>query len=526
MATGGIVLCLWLRTQWISHPDPRDWYNAFFVLFARNEFAGLLVVLALAAATLVWVAIGRPAPLRLTQIKPRLVLITLVCLTFGITALGTSLVFHQYALTADENMPDFQARIFLSGQLSAPVPPAWQPFVHLIKPTYTSYNPATHSWASEYLPVYSLIRALFMSFDSEWLTNPALAALSIALMAAIAGKLWPASTWKPILAAALLATSSQFLLMSMTSYAMPAHLALNLLWLWLYLAPEKRRFWLTPFVGVAALGLHQPFFHALFVLPFLLKLVWDRRWFASVFFAVVYFIGIAVWIIWWRTFLPGFVGGSSPSAFRVHRLTWLIQSIYFFLLVGWLAFPLLILTPFGFGALKRQTPIIRCAAASCLLTFGFYVFVRQDQSHGWGDRYFHGELGCLILLAVVGWDVVKARAGRDTATSLITGGVLASLLLQLPLRAFQAETFVRPYADAAEAFHHVNASLLIFDPTLAWYSADLRRNDPFLANRPVIMTPLRISKDQVETLEAKYPNTLFVKVEGLTELQLPTMHYR
>ena len=155
-----------------------------------------------------------------------------------------------------------------------------------------------------------------MSVEMQSLVNPLCAALSVCLMAAVARQIWPNDKVKPLLAAGLLAASSQFLVMSMTAYAMPAHLALNLLWLWLYLAPQKRRFWLAPLVGVAALGLHQPFFHALFVTPFLARLVWERRWKTSCYFALVYLAGIACWYAWWQHFIPSFSGGSSPQRLR------------------------------------------------------------------------------------------------------------------------------------------------------------------------------------------------------------------
>ena len=59
----------------------------------------------------------------------------------------------------------------------------------------------------------------------------------------------------------LLASSPQFLITSMTSYAMSAYLALNLLWLWLFLRDTPRAHLAAMTVGFAACGLHQLIFH-------------------------------------------------------------------------------------------------------------------------------------------------------------------------------------------------------------------------------------------------------------------------
>src|SRR5437764_10360133 len=117
-------------------------------------------------------------------------------------------------------MSDFQARIFLSGKLRQEVPPFWQPMVRLISPTYAGYFPSVHSCNSSYLPVYSVFRATLMPFGLEWLTNPVFAAIGVLAIAGIARRIWPDDPWKPLLAAAFLAASSQFLVMSMTAYAM------------------------------------------------------------------------------------------------------------------------------------------------------------------------------------------------------------------------------------------------------------------------------------------------------------------
>lgn len=520
----GIDLALWLRDQWIGQPDPNDGYNVFFVLFSRHGPAGLGIVLAFTALTGLWLGTGR----KLATPSPpfsRSSVYLLAAAAFAIATVGYFVVFHEYSLTADENMADWQARIFLSGHLRAVIPPFWEPMVRLIMPVHAYYLPQFHSWNSGYLPVYAAIRAAFMAGGLESLVNPICAGLSVCLMAAIARQIWPNDKLKPLLAGALLAASSQFLVMSMTAYAMPAHLALNLLWLWLYLDPQKRRFWLAPLVGVAALGLHQPFFHALFVTPFLARLVWDRRWKTSAYFALIYLTGIFCWYAWWQHFMTDFSGGGSRSAFGVHHYTWMIQVIYLSLVVGWIALPLPLLSLLGFAHLRRQKPVLWDAAFSCLLTFSFYIFVRLDQAHGWGDRYFHGTIGCLILVALVGWDALAQRVGRGWAGQFVIVGLALSLFVQFPLRCYQAEEFVAPYAYAAADLQNSRADIVGFNPLEGWYISDLVRNDPFLQHRPIIVSIYSLQDREAARLQKRFPVRRLVGKKELKQLGLATEHF-
>jgi membrane associated rhomboid family serine protease len=61
-----------------------------------------------------------------------------------------------------------------------------------------------------------------------------LAALAVVAIFGVARRLWPARLDAALLSALLVATSLQVLVTSMTSYAMTAHLTLNLIWLWLF----------------------------------------------------------------------------------------------------------------------------------------------------------------------------------------------------------------------------------------------------------------------------------------------------
>ena len=82
-----------------------------------------------------------------------------------------------------------------------------------------------------------------MAARLQWMTNADFAANSHLAIAALTRKLLGLTNrTRQFSLPPLLAGSPQFLIMAMTSYAMPAHLALNLVWLWLYWDPRSGSF--------------------------------------------------------------------------------------------------------------------------------------------------------------------------------------------------------------------------------------------------------------------------------------------
>src|SRR6185503_12668536 len=189
---------------------------------------------------------------------------------------GTSLVFHHFALVDDEYAGWFQAVLFAHGKAHAAVSPEWCRWIRPMTPTSIA---ATRDclWHLDILPVYSLVRGAFMAIHADVLFGPVVAALSVLLVAAIARRAWPDQPRRVWLAAAIFATSTQLLFMAMTSFSMPVHLLLDLVWLWLYVTDAPWTLALLPWVGVLAMGVHTPLEHLLFVPPFFVRMLWRKR---------------------------------------------------------------------------------------------------------------------------------------------------------------------------------------------------------------------------------------------------------
>jgi len=89
------------------------------------------------------------------------------------------------------------------------------------------------------------------------------------------------------------------------------------------------------------------------------------------------------------------------------------------------------------------------------------------------------------------------------------------------LRCWQAETFVRPYARTAAVIHAMHEDIVALDTRDAWYSADLIRNDPFLEQRPIIVSLFGLSPAAIAALE-KNGTARFITRDELTRLGMHT----
>jgi hypothetical protein len=173
------------------------------------------------------------------------------------------------------------------------------------------------------------------------------------------------------------------------------------------------------------------------------------------------------------------------------------------LVLGWSCLALPLLAILGLRRIFQERPIVQDAVLSCLCTLVFYYFFSCDQGHGWGYRYFHGALSSLILVAVAGWRSLGEEIGWRPVRRFVLAGAALSFLVALPLRCHQAESFIRPFAYAAEKIHSANSQVLGLNLLGTWYSADLIRNDPFLEDSPIIAVaiPGWLTSGEVGALE-------------------------
>ncbi len=499
----GLVLSFLVRLYGLSSLDLYG--NSFHVLYVRNE-PGIFLLLFFALWLVRHYLFSNrflpswPSPLGLDWLDkfPWLWVISLSVVLLA--WLGDYLVLHGFPLSNDEFLPRFQAQIFVAGKIRATLPFELREFGKALAPIFAIFDPQAGTWISSYLPIYSVLRTGFLILGVESLTGPALAGLSLLFIAAVARKLWPQESLAPFMAIALLASSTQFFVTSMTSYAYPAHLCFNLAWIYFYCRDDRLGYLVAPWIGFFALGLHNPFVHALFVAPFLLTLVWQRNWRLALYFGAVYAAACIIWYLWWTRLV--FLNSSDMNTFQFPGFYQLvIQPMNLSMLFAWQSLTLTVPALLAFFSWKRLTPLLKTLAWGCLFTFAFFFFFRWDQVLGWGYRFFYGVLGNLVFLGVAGWFYLKESIGIRKAWGFFLLGTTLALLVQFPLRCLQVESFIRPFARSAQYIQSLPYSFVAINPTQVWFAQLLVRNDPFLRNHSKILFSPLLTENQLAKLE-------------------------
>lgn len=446
---------------------------------------------------------------------------------------GAHVVFHDHHLSRDESLAEFDATILRSGQPIAPIAPEWRPFASALAPAFMV--PVAHAagFVSAYLPVNAGFRAIVgFVLDPAW-TSPLLAALAVIAVFMAARRLWPSRADAALVAAMLTATSSQVLVASMTSYAMTAHLALNLLWLWFFLRDDEFGHGAAIGVSALAVGLHQVIFHPLFVAPFIVRLWASKRFSLALVYIVAYMAIVLFWIGYWQFALEW--QGVSPEAsdeagplYFVARVAALLSDFQWsgadlmlknvLRFIAWQNPALLPLAFLACHQIRSGSGIARELAAGVALTLVAMFIVLPYQGHGWGYRYLHGLIGNLSLLAAYGWVSLSPTAVRGEMNgprSMLAIGSAVACLVLLPAHARQAESFVAPYARAAEVIARAPTDLVIVDKSGLLFAEDLVRNDPFLRNRPKILDITFLDETRLVDLCARYSISLFERSQAL-----------
>jgi hypothetical protein len=446
-----------------------------------------------------------------------------------VTWIGTWLVFENYPLSMDEFMANFDAAIVAHGQGTATLPPNWRPYLYILQPIFVLSSPGEVVWSSTYLPVNASLRAIGLLVGAPSAVSPLLAVISVVATYCVAQRMWPARRDLALVATILLATSSQFLVTAMTPYAMTAQLAFNLLWLWLFLRRDVVGHAGAIAVGFLACGVHQYLFHILFVAPILFELLLERRWRLAAIYAAAYGVICSFWISYPQIVRP-LVGQPSAAhalghaaaadfAIRILPLLKPVNPSVIGLMVEhairfatWQNILLVPLVTIGAVAAIKAGGTVRSLMLGIILTTLAMILIMPIQGHGWGYRYWHGLLGSFCLLAAFAWGRVTGGItpfAKSKATLLFTAAAVLSILVLVPLRAWQAHIFIHPYARAEAAIQRAPSQVVLLDDRGAWYTADLIRNDPFLRNRPLVMSIMGLTDQQLRDICARFTVGVF-----------------
>ena len=457
-------------------------------------------VIAVAAGFLV-LSIGTsatrwPMP-SLPTATPRNICIAAVTM-LAIAVSGHFLVMNSFTFSRDEQMVLFDAEVFSDWQLVASVPEGWRHLLDIMNHTFLIITPDGTGWVSAYLPVNGMLHALAYGFELTFMVNPILSVIGLLATWRIARQLWPENSETVAVAVLLYLTSTQILAMSMTSYAMTGHLALNMVWLMLFLQDRWRSHAAAIAIGFLACGLHQVIFHPLFVLPFLVLLMHQRKWRTAAFYGVCYALIGLFWISYAKLAVANGavaeglqVSGLAGYADRVWSLienaprdNFALMAANMFRFFAWqnlIMLPLLVVALVS--ARHSRTPIYLAMFATLLLTPLVIYILLAFQGHGWGYRYMHGLIGIACLLGASGWHQLRQKGMCTLHTIWIP--TLATIFLITPFLLWKARELTWNYAAADQLINQLDVDIVLIDDKASRFAIDLAINRPTIENRPV-----------------------------------------
>jgi len=515
----GLIFVTGFTATGAHKPDPASTL-IFLRLFTIGEPVPL-VVLAIWLGLFAWTtrAQGRDrySKDQLTEGSRRVSLVWLIALLAGVLSLTIGKVTGQgIGFSADEYAALLQADFLRQGALTGAIPQEWLPLREGVTPVFVFEGQEPTDWVYQYLPGYAVLVYLASLVDAVALLNPVLNSLTVLIVAAIARMRWQDRPDIVVLAAMFMATSQQFLLTGASQYSMPAHLMFNSLWLYGYVSGGRSLIWMGP-VGAFASLLHQPIPHPLFVAPFLVRMLREKRIGTLVYLGAWYALAIGCFLKW------RMIGGAIPASIlglpKMGNVVVLLMNVI--LIATWSA-PVV-----SWGVLvavrrvRRLDPLDTDLLAGIVAVLLFFLtFVPITQGHGWGWRYGHQVLVSIVLLAVTGWKASAAQLGMSRARRIVIASMFLSLVVLIPWRTAVAYRVVRPFKRAVDWMGQQKEMVLVVPADSVWYGRDLIRNHPSM-KAPVALRGSAIAWSDTSAVPRPWRSSVrWIRVEELEALGL------
>jgi hypothetical protein len=288
--------------------------------------------------------------------------------------------------------------------------------------------------------------------------------------------------------------SGAYVANALSYYSMQAHLTANLLFVALLMRPSRERALGAGLVGSLALILHNPVPHTLFAAPWIIAMAASRDQRRHLLPLILgYLPGVAVGLGWlmFRSDIASAADGVSavrgvadgifkwPDAtllnMRAAAFTkiwlWAVPCLFVFALVG-------VLRHSG----NRH---VRLLAQSALLTFVAYLFVRFDQGHGWGYRYFQSAWGAIPILA--GCAMTDRSDASRRLVSFAGAAAMLNLIVVMPFQMVQISNFISQHLAQLPPPQRPGNNVYFIHPRGGFYVADMVQTDPLLRQRDLLL---------------------------------------
>lgn len=404
-------------------------------------------------------------------------------------------VYRRYPLSMDEYAAILQSKIFASGRIYAQLPHDLVDWL-VVRGFNGSFLIASHDSGKTieaYWPGFALLLTPFQFLHVAWLCNALVSGLALYLIFWITREITGdqrAAGWAMLFTLA----SSAFIANGLSYYSMQAHLTANLLFVALLIRPSQYRALGAGLLGSLALMLHNPVPHTLFAIPWIVALAVQRQK-RSLLLPLLagYLPGLAIGFLWLTLRSELSAGGEKLIALNsiaVGAFAWpdaaLINMRSAALVKMWVwAMPCLFALALLGGAKCRGDWRVRLMVWSGTITFVGYLFVRFDQGHGWGYRYFHSAWGTIPILAGCAMSHKGQVSPRLVSFAGATAGL--SLLFLVPLQLAQIDQFVSQHLAQLGPPRRPGNNIYFIHPQGGFYVADMVQFDPLLRANDLLL---------------------------------------
>jgi hypothetical protein len=174
--------------------------------------------------------------------------------------------------------------------------------------------------------------------------------------------------------------------------------------------------------------------------------------------------GIADGIFTW----PNAMSLNMRVAALVKMWVWTLPCLFLFAVVG--------------GLRWRDNRYVRLLAQSAILTFVGFLFVRFDQGHGWGYRYFHSAWGAIPILAgcAMGAGPRDRQEAKPSLLAFAGASAILNLLIVMPLQMHQIGEIISQHLAQLPTAKRPGNNVYFIHPRGGFYVADMVQLDPLL----------------------------------------------
>src|SRR6185437_1909902 len=145
-----------------------------------------------------------------------------------------------------------------------------------------------------------------------------------------------------------------------------------------------------------------------------------------------------------------------------------------------------------------------------ILTFAAYLFVRFDQGHGWGFRYFHSAWGVVPILA--GCAIVDRPDAKDRLISFAGAAAILNMLILIPFQMSQIERFISQHMAQLAASKRPGNNVFFIHPSGGFYVADMIQFDPQLRDKDLRLVSHGATLD-MQLMQRNWPDAVKVSSE-------------